>query len=155
MQFKVTFTSGHGKNYVLHKHSRSLGLYDVDRIRNTLEVPGLPLEKISPILFSYSRTVVDVFLTERQARQVGDGFWCSNTVRVEVPEKSLNKYVVEVLQAEKNKETGEVEKAWVEYSVDKDRLIRDWLSAGAPKEWNPADENPCRPLEDDEIEECY
>ena len=153
MQFKVRFV--HGSKHVVYKKGRTLGLRDVDRIRHELGVPELSLERIDNNVWTYYKYEVAVPLTEEQARQANGGFLCSDTVRVQVPERSLTKYVIECIRSEKNKETGEIEKVWIEYNVDRNTLLNDWLAAGAPEEWDPSDEDLCRPLEDDEIEECY
>ncbi len=99
-------------------------------------------------------------LTEDEARKAWEPFISANTVQVQVPRESLNKFVklvpepyyhnpyreisrsVEDVQEQYNTPEDAEADGWKlryrwKWAVDRDVVKQEWLKAGAPLEWTP------------------
>lgn len=132
MKFTVTFEA---QNAAVRVNPRDIGLSGLDLIRRELGAPRLPMERVR----DQSYGTIDnprIALSEEDARRAGH-FENANSVSVKVPDDSLVGYVRPHVVAQRDNVTGEIIHAWIEYRVDESSIVRDWLNAGAPLEWDP------------------
>jgi hypothetical protein len=128
--FIVTFRSQHIDQYVI-RFSSPDGLRALDEARAKL---GPAIEYVTHPFAGFYRFEVCCDVTDEQARRAffASGVFgesCQETVIV--PPESLTRYV------------GVEYKLWGEtaadcdYSLDAERLVEDWIAAGAPLKWEP------------------
>jgi hypothetical protein len=125
MQFSVTFVSEQG-HWVIDG-VRERGLRALDRARDRL---GFPVKDVSYYPMD-GKEKVNCLLMERIARRAYVVFENCNDAVVCVPRASLNQYVVFSYR--------EGDGIGIQFMhVDEDRLVEDWIAAGAPLKWTPA-----------------
>ena len=124
-----------------HIRNRSLGLLDVDRIREEAKC-NLPLDRISEYtdaeyfseISPSSTDALVIYISEEDARKTGL-FLTSCKEEIVVPEDGLNKYKKETVIFKRKEDTGEIIKGLIELSIDREKIVSDWLADGAPLRW--------------------
>jgi hypothetical protein len=124
MKFSLEFV-GENRSWVI-ENTRERGLQALDRARAAL---GPHIRDVSFYPMSDQAQVV-LSLNEDVARRAPDVFGRFNAAEVCVPKAALSPYV----RFSYREENG---KAVQLMDVDTERLINDWISAGAPLDWEP------------------
>lgn len=141
MKFDIKVRGSDG--YAVYIEQADIGLNGVDQIRSDLGLPELGLTLIDGMSASHYETPV-ITIPERMARDSGL-FEKVNRVEVTIPQHALNRYAYLATSKEQAK-NGEIERAWLSWLVDYDRLLEDWAAAGYPVDWqvteSEADDNP-------------
>ena len=134
MEFEVYFKSKSG--YSVNRHYTTLGWLHAQKIR---EAAGckVPYDRIDNCSQSYHRDVG--FKVPCETAEKLEVFKLEYMVKVTVPDGGLNRYISLVPEIIRDEETGEVTRASMEYELDRDAVLRDWIDAGCPLEWNPAE----------------
>jgi len=133
MKFKLVFESS-GGGIVANHEAFEFGLRGVDRIRRELGVE-LPLDRIDNYVCYIGRSRVVVEIDEETARNSGL-FQESAKITVDVPRYSLSRYVESVVESNKDSTTGEIKGARLVLTINKERLLEDWINAGYPEKWD-------------------
>jgi hypothetical protein len=112
---------------------RQTGTEDLIRVRKETreDAPMWCLEGYVPRLLAN----VVIKVSEQDAMKVPH-FAKSNDIKVFVPEASMNKYVDEVVSAERDPVNGEVRSAELIQAVDEEKVFKAWGEAGYPLEWD-------------------
>lgn len=105
----------------------------MDRIRAELG-PNIPLGVVHGLSKELKHHYFEAYVTEDFARKSGL-FKDRHKVEVEVPIKSLNKYVTEKVGYDNDGESTTA--AWIYNTVDVGNLLYDWKEAGYPLKWYP------------------
>ncbi len=89
----------------------------------------LDISVIKSYVNSYSEYRVEIAIPEKLAIQCNDLFNDKNIVYIKVPDKHLNQYasIVPIIDLE-----GDIPSAHMEYHLDGDKFIKDWMEAGCP-----------------------
>jgi hypothetical protein len=125
MKYTVTFSANVSGEWVVD-HMRERGLHALDAARASLgphinELRYYPMRGQHQLIYK---------LDEARARRASDVFAHEDSVTVSVPPEALNQYASFTY--------------WDDHGVgvqvldiDSDRLVEDWIAAGAPLEWAP------------------
>jgi len=116
-----------------------LGLEDLDRAREELDLPELSADLLNRKVESVTKVAVYCEIDEATARKSGHFVQrCERTVNC--PHKGLNKFFSKQIKTTVVPETGEITKAWFVYEVDKEAVIKAWKDAGYPLKWKVEEE---------------
>jgi hypothetical protein len=132
MPFSVTFVGEDGAWVVEDRRDRDPRALDAARVQLGAAIQAVqfcPARRQSHITYP---------LNDTQARRAGGVFAAATDAQVVVPPASLNRYILIEWRPIPGSETIAVCK----YTVDSERLVEDWLAAGAPVAWNPLANNP-------------
>ncbi len=145
MEFKVCFRSGNfiGDEKAIKHTTRIVGLKFLDQARRETNSPQLSPQIVAGSCVMDGRNPC-FDLTEWEVRTAKSHCFDETThVTVKVPSGSLNKYLALDMQISWNPQNGLVAAVAPALVIDRDQLIDDWLSAGAPLQWDPgeAEEN--------------
>jgi hypothetical protein len=132
MQFSVTFVGEDRAWVVADQRERDPRALDAARVQLGATIQDVRFYPMS------SQSQLTCTLDDAQARRAGSVFAAANAAKVVVPPVSLNRYVLIEWRPVPGSETIAV----CDYILDAERLVEDWLSAGAPLTWNPLDNNP-------------
>ena len=136
MEFRIKFEAEATAGYAAQRLGTSLGWYHAQQIR---EAAGcrVPYDRIDNWNNLFRRDPY-VEVPPEMAENI-DLFRLQNEVTVKVAAGGLNCYVSLVPDIRRDEETGEVTRASMEYELDRAAVLRDWIKAGCPLEWNPAE----------------
>jgi len=136
MELEVQFfsESPKGIHYAVNVTPIDIGLHGVDQIREELGLQDFLLSRIDGITSPFLQRDPSIIITEETARASGL-FKTTNKIQIAVPPNALNQYVYTKTEAHRGLQTGEVQKAYLKYHIDKNRLIREWENAGFPLKW--------------------
>jgi len=135
MKFEVTFA-----NYadgLVRAERRGIGLKEVDEIRNEFG-PEITLDDIRGDVEPIYAPAVTVELDESTARKLlAKGvkeFEHDNSVLVSVrPKDAFNRYL-KLVPRRMTRGNGFL--YYMEWEIDTEAALKDWIKAGCPKEWN-------------------
>jgi hypothetical protein len=132
--FSVEFRSDSGDGCVVRMAEPSAGLRALDAARNQLGADIVRVERRR----AFEKFTAKCSLTEEQARRAYSRFADSWDVTVVVPPHALNGYMT----CSYVRAPGESTCARIDCDVDAERLIEEWLAAGAPWNWTPSGYEP-------------
>lgn len=141
MNFEIKFEAyEEGKERVAawRAEDRRLGLDFLDRVRKELDVPNLDHRRVDDMCRYNWDLAVSCAINEEEARRIAERtglFRASSRITVRVPRWGLNRYLKIDLDVHKNAKTGEIERVYPEWCIDKDAAVRDWIAAGCPLVW--------------------
>ena len=140
MKFEIRFEADRSliAYYAIYINSADTGLNGVRKIRKELETDKLSSERIRDYKKGLE-TNPQIKILESIAISSGR-FDERNIVKVVVRHKALNKFVYEVVECDKDEQTGEITHAWIERKLNEQAVLNAWEDAGYPLEWNVEDE---------------
>jgi hypothetical protein len=132
MKFSVTFVGEDGAWVVVDRRDRDPRALDAARVQLGATIQAVQFCPAS------RQSHLTCTLNDAQARRAGGALADATDAQVVVPPASLNRYILIEWRPIPGSETI----AECDYIVDSERLVEDWLSAGAPVAWNPLDNKP-------------
>jgi len=134
VRFFVEFAVKEGG--LINLPSRTIGLTQVDMVREKEQLPNLPLDVFSSEVYSkrelYALVEIDEE-TARRAAKAGCLFLEQDRERV-VVSGSFNNYCNLDYEAFRAVD-GKIHRVCFSYQLNKKKLIENWENAGFPKEW--------------------
>jgi hypothetical protein len=131
MKVSVTFVGEDGAWVVVDRRDRDPRALDAARVQLGATIQDVRFYPAS------RQSHITCTLNDAQARRAGGAFAAATAATVVVPPASLNRYIIIEWRPLPENETTAV----CNYTVDSERLVEDWLSAGAPVAWNPLANN--------------
>ena len=135
VKFNINVLGNKNTYWVTYLDDKKLGLKHIDRIRNELNVPLLPLTRIYHEISGIRKSCVTIEVSEFYARNA-QHFWEKPIAKIRVPEAYMSRFYKEVVEATRDDETGEVVEARIVYKFDSDLFLEWWKSEGYPLEVN-------------------
>jgi hypothetical protein len=132
MPFSVTFVGEDGAWVVEDRRDRDPRALDAARVQLGAAIQAVQFYPAS------RQSHLACTLNDTQARRAGGVFADATDAQVVVPPAALNRYILIEWRPIPGSETI----AACEYILDADRLVEDWLAAGAPVAWNPLNNKP-------------
>lgn len=132
MELTIKFNSKGSSYYAVQYGGENIGLKQANEIRKDSGV-NLELDRIKSYINSIGFDP-EIQVSENYAIESSLFEDCCNvTVRVEG--KHLNKFLYNSYKYQVDQKTGEIQKAWIEKELDKNKVLEAWKDAGFPLEW--------------------